>query len=136
MKLPLLQRRTVPSVGIEPTTYYIVHTSYMVCVQVSGRSSRKLSRSSDSNLVPLGLQQKASSDSNLIRHFLCHRSSLTVDREEYVLGSGDKVIVLWDIQEDVTSNDWIGLFLVGESSSGFHSFSFFRYCANFHRWHA
>ena len=53
-----------------------------------------------------------------------------------MLGSGDKVTVLWDIQEDVTSNDWIGLFLVGESSSGFPSFSFFRYWANFHRWNA
>ena len=73
------------------------------------------SRSSGSSLTPLGLQQKASSDSNLVRHFLCHRSSLTVDREEYVLGSGEKVTVSWDIQEDVSSSDWIGLFLVGES---------------------
>ncbi|KAI0239106.1 E3 ubiquitin-protein ligase HECW2 [Lamellibrachia satsuma] len=96
------------------TATRVLHRSISSDVSGSVRASqRQLSSSSD--LLPLGLQQKASSDSNLIRHFLCHRSSLTVDREEYVLGSGDKVTVSWDIQEDVSSTDWIGLFLVGET---------------------
>ena len=41
-------------------------------------------------------------------------------RYEYVVGSGDHLIVSWDIQSDVSANDWIGLFLAGEYTFFLH----------------
>ncbi len=36
------------------------------------------------------------------------------NRNEYELGSGDHLIVSWDIQSEVGANDWIGLFHSGK----------------------
>ncbi len=40
-------------------------------------------------------------------------SCFLFNRNEYELGSGDHLIVSWDIQSEVSANDWIGLFHAG-----------------------
>ncbi|XP_076361477.1 E3 ubiquitin-protein ligase HECW2-like isoform X1 [Tachypleus tridentatus] len=42
------------------------------------------------------------------------RSSLSVSRTEFVFGSQDPLIISWDIKEEVTPSDWIGLYIVDE----------------------
>ncbi|XP_076349149.1 E3 ubiquitin-protein ligase HECW2-like isoform X1 [Tachypleus tridentatus] len=44
-----------------------------------------------------------------------NRSSLSVSRKEFVFGSQDPLIVAWDIKEEVTPSDWIGLYIVDEA---------------------
>lgn len=43
------------------------------------------------------------------------RSSLSVSRTEYVLNSAEPLIVKWDIKEETSASDWIGLYKTGES---------------------
>ena len=62
----------------------------------------------------LNLHDRANSDTNLAHHALQQRSSLSVDRREVSLGSGESVIVSWDLHEPVSGSDWIGLFLLGK----------------------
>ena len=72
------------------------------------------------SLRRLNLHDRANSDTSLAHHNLQNRSSLGVDKHEYLQGSGDSVTVSWDIQETVSASDWIGLFLLGKSQ--FHPF--------------
>ncbi|GAB1600875.1 E3 ubiquitin-protein ligase HECW2-like [Argonauta hians] len=65
----------------------------------------------------LTLHERSNSDSNLALWSPETRSSLTLDKEEFTLGSDSQVIVEWDIKEDVTANDWIALFPADESNS-------------------
>ncbi len=73
-------------------------------------------RSSVINVARLKLHDRASSDTNLAHPSLQGRSSLTVDRYDYALGTGDVVTVSWDIHEDVGASDWIGLFPAGNNT--------------------
>lgn len=43
-----------------------------------------------------------------------NRSSLSVSKEDVILGVENAVLVFWDIREEVSGNDWIGLYLVGK----------------------
>lgn len=65
----------------------------------------------------LTLHERSNSDSNLALWSPETRSSLTLDKDEFTLGSDSQVIVEWDIKEDVTANDWIGLFPADESNA-------------------
>lgn len=47
--------------------------------------------------------------------FLQSRSSLSVSRTEYLLNSDEPLIVHWDIKEDVSPSDWIGLYRTDET---------------------
>lgn len=50
-----------------------------------------------------------------IRRPLClqSRSSLTVSRTEYVLNCAEPLIIKWDIKEETSASDWIGLYKTG-----------------------
>uniref|UniRef100_A0A0L8GNM0 E3 ubiquitin-protein ligase HECW1/2 N-terminal domain-containing protein n=1 Tax=Octopus bimaculoides TaxID=37653 RepID=A0A0L8GNM0_OCTBM len=65
----------------------------------------------------LTLHERSNSDSNLALWSPETRSSLTLDKEEFTLGSDSQVIVEWDIKEDVTANDWIALFPAAHNSA-------------------
>lgn len=41
------------------------------------------------------------------------RSSLSVSRTEYALNSAEPLIVKWDIKEETSASDWIGLYKTG-----------------------
>ncbi|XP_054717519.1 E3 ubiquitin-protein ligase HECW1-like [Uloborus diversus] len=43
------------------------------------------------------------------------RSSLTVSKTEYTLNSSESLIVKWDIKEEISSSDWIGLYKTDET---------------------
>ncbi|CAH1790470.1 unnamed protein product, partial [Owenia fusiformis] len=76
-----------------------------------------LSLSSLNNFGRLRLHDRANSDTNLaFTDFLKESSKLTVDKTDYYLAAGDKLLVHWDIKEKVGSTDWIGLFLGGEGN--------------------
>ncbi|XP_041478101.1 E3 ubiquitin-protein ligase HECW2-like isoform X2 [Lytechinus variegatus] len=70
----------------------------------------------------LSVHDRSNSDSNLAHPDLQRRtgpqSTLVVSKNEIILGGehGDSasVNVSWDIREDVGSQDWIGLYLIGE----------------------
>jgi hypothetical protein len=64
------------------------------------------------NLRRLTLFDRSNSDSNLLQSEE-DRSTLSVDKSEYTLGSGDTIKVTWSIHEDIAASDWIGLFLAG-----------------------
>lgn len=77
------------------------------------RSSDQLSSPSpieDKNIESSFARAKSSSDTNV-----CHKepSTLTVNLEEVHIGLEQTVIISFDIKEEVTSTDWIGLFLIG-----------------------
>uniref|UniRef100_A0A6I8NCT8 HECT-type E3 ubiquitin transferase n=1 Tax=Ornithorhynchus anatinus TaxID=9258 RepID=A0A6I8NCT8_ORNAN len=58
---------------------------------------------------------RANSDTDLVTSD--SRSSLTASRSEYTLGQPEKLIIFWDIKEEVDPSDWIGLYHIGESNS-------------------
>jgi len=60
----------------------------------------------------LTLCDRSNSDSNLLQPEQ-HRSNLSVDKTEYILGQGEVVKVTWFINEDIAASDWIGLFMAG-----------------------
>ncbi|XP_023213747.1 E3 ubiquitin-protein ligase HECW2-like isoform X2 [Centruroides sculpturatus] len=43
------------------------------------------------------------------------RSCLNVSRTEYVLGTQEPLIVSWDIKEEISPSDWIGLYRTDET---------------------
>ncbi|XP_035222426.1 E3 ubiquitin-protein ligase HECW1-like isoform X2 [Stegodyphus dumicola] len=51
-----------------------------------------------------------------VRRLLClqSRSSLTVSRTEYVLNASEPLLIKWDIKEEVSPSDWIGLYKTDE----------------------
>lgn len=77
------------------------------------RSSDQLSSPSpieDKNIESSLVRAKSNSDTNI-----CHKepSTLTVNLDEVQIGLEQTVTVSFDIREEVTSTDWIGLFLIG-----------------------
>ena len=64
----------------------------------------------------LSRRDRANSDTNLTRISQQFRSSLTVDRTDYIIGSGAAILVTWDIHEEISATDWIGLFLTEETN--------------------
>ncbi|XP_038605658.1 E3 ubiquitin-protein ligase HECW2 isoform X2 [Tachyglossus aculeatus] len=62
---------------------------------------------------PPGLA-RANSDTDLVTSE--SRSSLTASRSEYTLGQPEKLIIFWDIKEEVDPSDWIGLYHIDENS--------------------
>uniref|UniRef100_A0A6I8PP22 HECT-type E3 ubiquitin transferase n=1 Tax=Ornithorhynchus anatinus TaxID=9258 RepID=A0A6I8PP22_ORNAN len=57
---------------------------------------------------------RANSDTDLVTSD--SRSSLTASRSEYTLGQPEKLIIFWDIKEEVDPSDWIGLYHIDENS--------------------
>ncbi|XP_042900847.1 E3 ubiquitin-protein ligase HECW2 isoform X2 [Parasteatoda tepidariorum] len=43
------------------------------------------------------------------------RSSLSVSRAEYILNSSDPLVIKWDIKEEISATDWIGLYKTDEA---------------------
>ncbi|KAK7508593.1 hypothetical protein BaRGS_00000159 [Batillaria attramentaria] len=64
-----------------------------------------------------GLRERSNSDSNLNLSTPQSWSTLTVDRRECQIGQShsSRIVVSWDIKDDVAAQDWIGLFLAEES---------------------
>ncbi|KAL8567848.1 hypothetical protein ACOMHN_058970 [Nucella lapillus] len=74
------------------------------------------SRSELSETLPCSIRERSNSDSNLNLSTPQSWSTLTVDRRECKVGHGQtsRVVVSWDIKEDVGAQDWIGLYLADE----------------------
>lgn len=68
----------------------------------------------ETNRLRLGQQReaRASSDTDLTR--IQEFSSLSVDKNEYILGHRDFLTITWNIHESVSHKDWIGLFPQGK----------------------
>ena len=62
----------------------------------------------------LSVHDRSNSDSNLAHPDLQNRSSLSVNKQDVILGVENAVMVFWDIREEVSGNDWIGLYQVGK----------------------
>jgi len=54
------------------------------------------------------------SDTNIALNPEQDSSSLTVDKTEYDLHNGSGLLIHWDIKENVSAKDWIGLYKLGE----------------------
>ncbi|XP_076469581.1 E3 ubiquitin-protein ligase HECW2-like [Babylonia areolata] len=73
-------------------------------------------RSELSESLPCSIRERSNSDSNLNLSTPQSWSTLSVDRRECKVGHGQtsRVVVSWDIKEDVGAQDWIGLYLAEE----------------------
>ncbi len=67
----------------------------------------------------ISVHDRSNSDSDLANIDMENRSSLSVNKQEVILGVENALMVFWDIREEVSGNDWIGLYLVVRFSSRF-----------------
>ncbi|XP_006824928.1 E3 ubiquitin-protein ligase HECW2-like [Saccoglossus kowalevskii] len=103
----------------------VVDTKMATVVSRSNRHIQNLDlpqRYSAAPVIPaisrLSFHDRSSSDSNLAHPNFLNRSSLSVNKYVYIVGTGDRLIVYWDIKEEVGATDWIGLFHVDEANAG------------------
>ena len=61
-------------------------------------------------------RNRANSDSDVLLSGLATQNTLTVDKTEVTIGEGDVIRVTWSIDDEVTSHDWIGLFIADDGS--------------------
>uniref|UniRef100_A0A8C6U8V4 HECT-type E3 ubiquitin transferase n=1 Tax=Neogobius melanostomus TaxID=47308 RepID=A0A8C6U8V4_9GOBI len=67
-----------------------------------------------SNSLLLGLS-RSTSDTDLVSPDA--RSTLTASASHYTVGQAQELVITWDIKEDVDAGDWIGMYLLDETSS-------------------
>ncbi|XP_055006853.1 LOW QUALITY PROTEIN: E3 ubiquitin-protein ligase HECW1 [Boleophthalmus pectinirostris] len=67
-----------------------------------------------SNSLLLGLS-RSTSDTDLVSPDA--RSTLTASASHYTVGQSQDLVISWDIKEDVDAGDWIGMYLLDETSS-------------------
>ncbi|KAK7881511.1 hypothetical protein WMY93_029920 [Mugilogobius chulae] len=67
-----------------------------------------------SNSLLLGLS-RSTSDTDLVSPDA--RSTLTASASHYTVGQTEDLVISWDIKEDVDAGDWIGMYLLDETSS-------------------
>lgn len=66
------------------------------------------------NTLLLGLA-RSTSDTDLVSPDA--RSTLTASASHYTVGQSQELVITWDIKEDVDAGDWIGMYLLDETSS-------------------